>query len=103
MNFLSQDFLPNSSSFVKVLSIIIIIVAFIYHNADAAITLPKNETVPALIVFGDSIVDPGNNNNLNTIAKCNFPPYGRDFIGKKPTGRFSNGRIPPDIIGNKFK
>lgn len=102
MNFLSRDFLPNSSSFVKVLSIIIIIVAFIYHNSDAAITLPKNETIPAVIVFGDSIVDPGNNNNRKTIAKANYEPYGRDFIGKKPTGRFSNGRIPPDFIAEEL-
>uniref|UniRef100_A0A5K1H1D3 SGNH hydrolase-type esterase domain-containing protein n=1 Tax=Nymphaea colorata TaxID=210225 RepID=A0A5K1H1D3_9MAGN len=30
----------------------------------------------SLIVFGDSIVDAGNNNDLNTINKCNYPPYG---------------------------
>ncbi|CAB4287839.1 unnamed protein product [Prunus armeniaca] len=47
---------------------------------------------------GDSIVDPGNNNNIKTIVKCNFPPYGRDFIGRKPTGRFSNGKVPSDLI-----
>ncbi|CAB4318210.1 unnamed protein product [Prunus armeniaca] len=52
----------------------------------------------AVIVFGDSIVDPGNNNNIRTIVKCNFPPYGRDFTGRKPTGRFSNGRVPSDLI-----
>ncbi|PQM32965.1 GDSL esterase/lipase EXL3 [Prunus yedoensis var. nudiflora] len=50
--------------------------------------------------FGNSIVDPGNNNNIKTTVKCNFPPYGRDFIGRKPTGRFSNGRVPSDLIGN---
>lgn len=53
---------------------------------------------PALIVFGDSIVDPGNNNYLKTVAKCNFPPYGRDFYGGLPTGRFSNGKVPSDLI-----
>ncbi|KAK7820216.1 protein free1 [Quercus suber] len=42
---------------------------------------------------GDSIVDIGNNNHINTLIKCNFPPYGKDFQGGKPTGRFSNGRI----------
>lgn len=63
------------------------------------VKIPENETVPALIVFGDSIVDPGNNNDLVTIAKSNFPPYGRDFNGGRPTGRFSNGRIPSDFIG----
>ncbi|KAL8143197.1 hypothetical protein V2J09_016229 [Rumex salicifolius] len=56
------------------------------------------ERFPGVIVFGDSIVDPGNNNYLNTIAKCNFPPYGRDFEGGIPTGRFSNGKVPSDLI-----
>ncbi|BFG39327.1 hypothetical protein CerSpe_256000 [Prunus speciosa] len=95
MSFLFQKLLPSSNSSVKVF--LIIIVLFLYHNA-AAVTLPENETIPAVIVFGDSIVDPGNNNNIRTIVKCNFPPYGRDFIGRKPTGRFSNGRVPSDLI-----
>ncbi|RRT75062.1 hypothetical protein B296_00011635 [Ensete ventricosum] len=59
-------------------------------------TTPK---VPALLVFGDSIVDPGNNNVLPTFARCNFPPYGKDFPGGKATGRFSNGKNPSDILG----
>lgn len=59
--------------------------------------------VPALIVFGDSTVDAGNNNYIPTIARSNFEPYGRDFYGSKPTGRFSNGRIPSDFISEAFK
>ncbi|CAN6481207.1 unnamed protein product [Victoria cruziana] len=55
---------------------------------------------PALIVFGDSIADAGNNNGLNTFIRCDFPPYGRDFDGKMPTGRFSNGRIVNDILAS---
>ncbi|KAI4352572.1 hypothetical protein L6164_006810 [Bauhinia variegata] len=58
--------------------------------------------VPALIVFGDSSVDAGNNNYIPTIARSNFVPYGRDFDGGKPTGRFSNGRIPTDFIAEAF-
>nr|POE58418.1 gdsl esterase/lipase [Quercus suber] len=58
--------------------------------------------VPAVIVFGDSSVDSGNNNQIQTIAKSNFVPYGRDFFGGRPTGRFSNGRIPPDFISEAF-
>lgn len=66
-------------------------------------SLPNNDTVPAVIAFGDSITDTGNNNYINTIAKCNFLPYGRDFAGgNQPTGRFSNGLVPSDIIGTKF-
>ncbi|CAN6563386.1 unnamed protein product [Malus baccata var. baccata] len=95
MNFLSQKLLPSSKSSLKFLSVVIVL--FCYCHA-AAVKLPNNEKIPALIVFGDSIVDPGNNNNIGTIVKCNFPPYGRDFIGKWPTGRFSNGRVPSDLI-----
>ncbi|XP_062152870.1 GDSL esterase/lipase At2g04570-like [Alnus glutinosa] len=58
--------------------------------------------VPAIIVFGDSSVDAGNNNQIPTIARSNFEPYGRDFSGGKPTGRFSNGRIPTDFIAEAF-
>ena len=58
--------------------------------------------VPAIIVFGDSTVDAGNNNVVSTLLKSNFRPYGRDFAGGRPTGRFSNGRIPPDFISEAF-
>ncbi|XP_059661147.1 GDSL esterase/lipase At4g26790-like [Cornus florida] len=58
--------------------------------------------VPAIIVFGDSSVDAGNNNQISTPLKSNFEPYGRDFFGGRPTGRFSNGRIPPDFISEGF-
>ncbi|KAK1441040.1 hypothetical protein QVD17_06876 [Tagetes erecta] len=68
-----------------------------YHG-EARITLPPNATVPAVIAFGDSIVDQGANNNLNTLIKANFPPYGKDFVAGKPTGRFSNNKTPADMI-----
>ncbi|XP_008226998.1 PREDICTED: GDSL esterase/lipase At4g26790 [Prunus mume] len=59
--------------------------------------------VPAIIVFGDSTVDAGNNNQISTILKSDFQPYGRDFFGGQPTGRFSNGRVPTDFISEAFK
>jgi phospholipase/lecithinase/hemolysin len=55
--------------------------------------------VTSVIVFGDSIVDPGNNNDLLTLIKANHPPYGKDFIHHQSTGRYSNGLIPSDLIG----
>ncbi|KAL4555458.1 hypothetical protein LXL04_038077 [Taraxacum kok-saghyz] len=58
--------------------------------------------VPAVIVFGDSSVDAGNNNQIDTVLRSNFRPYGRDFFGGKATGRFSNGRVPPDFISEAF-
>jgi hypothetical protein len=56
--------------------------------------------VPALFVFGDSTVDCGTNNYINTTLhfRGDFPPYGQDFFDK-PTGRFSNGRVIVDFIG----
>lgn len=57
----------------------------------------KKPAVPAVIVFGDSTVDTGNNNALGTVLKSNFPPYGRDLRGGA-TGRFCNGRLPPDFV-----
>ncbi|KAE8685903.1 GDSL esterase/lipase [Hibiscus syriacus] len=58
--------------------------------------------VPAIIVFGDSSVDAGNNNYIPTIARSNFEPYGRDFNGGHPTGRFCNGKIATDFISQAF-
>ncbi|CAI9260677.1 unnamed protein product [Lactuca saligna] len=67
-------------------------------NGRARVTLPENATIPAVIVFGDSIIDQGNNNNLNTLTKANFSPYGKDFVAGKSTGRFSNNRTPADMF-----
>ncbi|KAG5050824.1 hypothetical protein JHK85_003351 [Glycine max] len=78
------------------------IIATIFQHV-SVVSLPNNETVPAVIVFGDSIVDTGNNDYITTLVKCNFQPYGRDFGGgNQPTGRFSNGLVPSDIIAAKF-
>jgi hypothetical protein len=71
----------------------------VFCTTEAVIKIPGNETLLAVIIFGDSIVDTGNNNDLNTITKCNFLPYGRDFNGGMPTGRFSNGKVPSDLLG----
>ncbi|KAJ0969920.1 hypothetical protein J5N97_022797 [Dioscorea zingiberensis] len=68
-------------------------------------SLAPNKTasnVPAVIVFGDSIVDPGNNNEIETLIKCNFPPYGKDFTKRIATGRFCNGKIPSDFIASQL-
>ncbi|CAA3015104.1 GDSL esterase/lipase At1g71691-like [Olea europaea var. sylvestris] len=57
----------------------------------------RSEMVPALFIFGDSLIDNGNNNNLASLAKANYLPYGIDFDGG-PTGRFSNGYTMVDTI-----
>jgi hypothetical protein len=54
--------------------------------------------VTALIVFGDSTVDAGNNNVIPTVARSNFPPYGRNFPPEgRASGRFSDGRLATDF------
>ncbi|KAJ8427864.1 hypothetical protein Cgig2_015606 [Carnegiea gigantea] len=61
------------------------------------------QMVPALFVFGDSLVDVGNNNHLPiSIAKANFPHNGIDFPTHKPTGRFSNGKNAADFLAEKL-
>ncbi|KAK3165843.1 hypothetical protein QOZ80_1AG0038460 [Eleusine coracana subsp. coracana] len=57
----------------------------------------------AIFYFGDSILDTGNNNHIPTVALANHVPYGRDFPGKKPTGRFSNGRLLPDLLNERLQ
>lgn len=56
----------------------------------------------AFFVFGDSLVDNGNNNYLVTSARADSPPYGIDYPTRRPTGRFSNGFNIPDLIGRAF-
>lgn len=52
--------------------------------------------VPCYFIFGDSLVDNGNNNGLQSLARADYLPYGIDFGG--PTGRFSNGKTTVDAI-----
>ncbi|XP_016206085.1 GDSL esterase/lipase At5g18430 [Arachis ipaensis] len=56
----------------------------------------------AFFVFGDSLVDNGNNNYLATTARADSYPYGIDFPSHRPTGRFSNGLNIPDLISEKL-
>ncbi|CAI0396596.1 unnamed protein product [Linum tenue] len=61
----------------------------------------KEALVPAMFIFGDSLIDNGNNNNLASLAKANYLPYGIDFNGG-PTGRFSNGYTMVDEIAEQL-
>ncbi|KAI3994204.1 hypothetical protein MKX01_012461 [Papaver californicum] len=64
----------------------------------------ESDHTRALFVFGDSLVDVGNNNYIPlTIGKCNYFPYGMDFpSGISSTGRYTNGRTVVDIIGEEL-
>ncbi|KAK6917647.1 GDSL lipase/esterase [Dillenia turbinata] len=61
---------------------------------------PMNNTISAIYVFGDSTVDPGNNDYIDTLFKANWYPYGKDFIHQIPTGRFTNGKLATDFIAS---
>ncbi|KAG5549668.1 hypothetical protein RHGRI_014837 [Rhododendron griersonianum] len=63
---------------------------------------PHVEATRAFFVFGDSLVDNGNNNYLATSARADSPPYGIDYPTHRPTGRFSNGLNIPDIISEQL-
>lgn len=71
----------------------VLIVILSYPNGVA-----ESQVVRGIFVFGDSLVDVGNNNYLSSIAKSNYYPYGVDFE-YGPTGRFSNGKTFVDFIG----
>ncbi|KAL9358164.1 hypothetical protein Peur_051417 [Populus x canadensis] len=98
MEFLSSRLTIMSSCFYSTLVLFLTVVC----TVSSLVKLPPNVTIPALLVFGDSIVDAGNNNDLKTLVKSNFPPYGKDFEGGIPTGRFCNGKIPSDIIAKEL-
>nr|CAB3449659.1 unnamed protein product [Digitaria exilis] len=59
---------------------------------------------PAIFVFGDGMLDVGNNNYLNYSEDLGSPHlanhsyYGIDFPNFEPTGRFSNGYNIADFI-----
>ncbi|XP_061366354.1 GDSL esterase/lipase At5g33370-like [Gastrolobium bilobum] len=60
------------------------------------------EGARAFFVFGDSLVDNGNNNYLATTARADSPPYGIDYPTRRATGRFSNGYNIPDFISQEL-
>ncbi|KAL4191909.1 hypothetical protein AMTRI_Chr06g169620 [Amborella trichopoda] len=61
------------------------------HNYGA---LANGEKV-MLLVFGDSLVDCGTKNYLNTSKEHS---YGRNVFSGEATGRFSDGKVTPDFI-----
>ncbi|PON45982.1 SGNH hydrolase-type esterase domain containing protein [Parasponia andersonii] len=73
-------------------ALLIITISSFGHQAEAR----------AFFVFGDSLVDNGNNNYLATTARADAPPYGVDYPTHRPTGRFSNGLNIPDLISEQI-
>ncbi|XP_040988556.1 GDSL esterase/lipase At5g55050-like [Juglans microcarpa x Juglans regia] len=68
----------------------------------SSLNFSEAQLAPAVFIFGDSLVDVGNNNYLkNTVVKANFLPHGIDYPGMKPTGRFCNGKNVADFIAER--
>ncbi|CAJ1947480.1 unnamed protein product [Sphenostylis stenocarpa] len=89
-----MTFLPSSAT-LTILSLVLLVVGVIFSGAEAR---PR-----AFFVFGDSLVDNGNNNYLATTARADAPPYGIDYSPThSPTGRFSNGFNIPDFISQQL-
>ncbi|KAL3615115.1 hypothetical protein CASFOL_040776 [Castilleja foliolosa] len=61
---------------------------------------PLGNSASALLIFGDSTVDPGNNNYIDTLFKGNFAPYGTNFVNRIATGRFTDGRLITDFVAS---
>ncbi|XP_039070363.1 GDSL esterase/lipase At4g16230-like [Hibiscus syriacus] len=59
------------------------------------------QNIAAFFVFGDSLVEAGNNFYIDTVAKPVFP-NGIDFPKGTPSGRYTNSRIITDVIGEEL-
>ncbi|KDO38513.1 hypothetical protein CISIN_1g018227mg [Citrus sinensis] len=81
-------------------TVLFVVLAFALALASKGYAQDAAPLVPAIITFGDSAVDVGNNNYLATLFKANYPPYGRDFINHQPTGRFCNGKLATDFTAD---
>ncbi|KAH6786379.1 GDSL-like Lipase/Acylhydrolase superfamily protein [Perilla frutescens var. hirtella] len=63
----------------------------------------ETSSVAATYVFGDSLVDVGNNNYLSlSLIKADIPYNGVDYPSKKATGRFSNGKNAADFLSEQL-
>ncbi|XP_057840472.2 GDSL esterase/lipase At4g26790 [Cryptomeria japonica] len=80
-----------------VLSVFLTLTITIAQKCDY-ILFVGGQKVPAIFMFGDSYGDTGNNDFIITTVASDFPPYGRDFEDRIPTGRFSNGKLISDYF-----
>ncbi|XP_020265140.1 GDSL esterase/lipase At5g45960 isoform X1 [Asparagus officinalis] len=92
-----MSILTLSSSFL----LLLLLLLKLSLQAQAQTNAPKPmNPVSAVFAFGDSTMDPGNNNFIATAFRSDFPPYGRDFFTHLPTGRFTNGKLVTDFAAS---
>ncbi|OVA08078.1 Lipase [Macleaya cordata] len=86
----------GSSAFTHDAVMVIILALLLGLSIRAAYSqpqVPQQQQVPCFFIFGDSLVDNGNNNGILTLARANYMPYGIDFPQAQLLG-FPN-LIPP--------
>ncbi|KAG5000732.1 GDSL esterase/lipase APG-like [Glycine soja] len=88
----------NIIKMINIIGALVLLFAFLFLSCVYA--QDTTTLVPAIITFGDSAVDVGNNDYLPTLFKADYPPYGRDFVNHQPTGRFCNGKLATDFTAD---
>ncbi|KAI3768985.1 hypothetical protein L6452_00081 [Arctium lappa] len=81
----------------------LLVCVLVFFSGLIKLSVCKTPAAPAVYMFGDSLVDVGNNNYLPlSIAKADFPHNGVDYPTGKPTGRFSNGKNAADFLAKNM-
>ncbi|XP_026382415.1 GDSL esterase/lipase At4g16230-like [Papaver somniferum] len=105
MIIITSSYSNSHRAHLLLMNVLLMVLAVFTMSCHRSSSVTPLESKPrAIFVFGDSLVDPGNNNYISgTLAKNNFYPFGIDFpIGKTFTGCFTNGRTIIDIIGEEL-
>ncbi|XP_027338728.1 GDSL esterase/lipase 5-like [Abrus precatorius] len=94
--------------YVVCITLIQFIASISFITSQSLINEPSTSTTTittAFFIFGDSTVDSGNNNYINTILenRADYIPYGQNGYFEQPTGRFSDGRVIVDFIAEYAK
>ncbi|RZC46672.1 hypothetical protein C5167_039621 [Papaver somniferum] len=82
---------------VKIMWVVVAVAAVFLVCMSSINKVEAQPQVPCYFIFGDSLVDNGNNNRMASLARANYLPYGIDFPSG-PTGRFCNGKTTTDVI-----
>ncbi|KFK24514.1 gdsl esterase lipase [Arabis alpina] len=80
-----------------------LLVATLLASCNAASNATTQPLFPAILIFGDSTADTGNNNyHFPAVFKAKHLPYGVDLPGHEANGRFSNGKLISDVLATKL-
>ncbi|KAL5195910.1 GDSL esterase/lipase [Glycine soja] len=102
-NFVQFQIMASSSVFTSY-----IVLSLVMALAISGFNFKGAEAARAFFVFGDSLVDNGNNNYLATTARADAPPYGIDYPTRRPTGRQELGSestlpyLSPELNGERL-